>query len=352
MNAPWEKLWYPHSAEAPSRQLGWGPLTLAEVLFGAGVAVRNGFYDRGLLRSERVAGPRIISVGNITVGGAGKTPAVIYLAGLLSMEKRKVAVLSRGYGRSSNDEVLVTPLTPFSQAGDEPVLIARRCPSATVLVGSNRVALAKRARDQYGAEVVLLDDGMQYRQLARDLDIAVVDEAVGFGNGRLLPRGPLREPIKALRRASLLWLRSADRAIRGLPSLPLPYVRASYAPAGLLSPSLEPRPVTSLQGRAVFALAGIARPSAFLHTLRQLGMEVVGSRFFQDHHRFRPLELDQVLREAKALGTEVVATTEKDQVRLPPGFPVWTVRMEVDILEGRDILADKLGLLQRRSPPG
>ena len=343
MNGRWERLWYPDPAEARSRSIGLGPLTVAELLFRAGAGLRNALYDRGVLRSERVAGPKIISVGNLTVGGAGKTPAVIHLAGLFSANQQKVVVLSRGYGRSSSEDVVATPLTPFSLAGDEPVLIARRCPTAVVLVGSNRVALAKRARDQYGAEVVLLDDGMQYRSLARDVDIAVVDEAVGFGNGRLLPRGPLREPLKALRRTNLIWLRSAEQPTFKLPTASLPRVRARYLPSDLLTPAFEPRPADFLLGRRVFALAGIARPSSFLQTLQQLGMEVVGARFFQDHHAFQPPEMDQILREAKALGTELV-TTEKDQVRLPRGFPAWTVRMEVDILEGRDILLQKLGL--------
>src|SRR5262249_45604722 len=200
-----ERLWYPDPAEARSTSVGLGPLRMAELLFRAGAGLRNALEDRGVLRSERVAGPKVISVGNLTVGGAGKTPAVIHLAGLFSGNGQRVAVLSRGYGRRSSHDVVVTPLTPFSMAGAEPLLIARPCPAAVVLVGSNRVALAKRARDEYGAEVILLDDGMQYRSLARDVDIAVIDEAVGLGNGRLLPRGPLREPPAALRRSSLLW---------------------------------------------------------------------------------------------------------------------------------------------------
>lgn len=347
VSARWERWWYPSSPETPWARIALAPLAVPSWVFRAGVGVRNALYDSGALASERVEGARIVSVGNLTVGGAGKTPAVICLAQLLASTGRKVAILSRGHGRSSAAEVRVqwNPPTPLSVSGDEPLLIARRCPEATVLVGANRARLAKRARAEDGAEVIILDDGMQYRRLARDIDIAVVDQSVGFGNGRMLPWGPLREPTHALRRASLLWLRSGEgcHALADFPAVPV--VRTRYFPGALLSPLFEQKNPTFLANRAVFAMAGIARPASFLRTLASLDMNVVGSRFFSDHHSFTQGELDHLLREARGLGAEHIVTTEKDQVRLPRGYPAWTVRLDVEILEGREMLLRKLGVL-------
>lgn len=339
-----ESLWYPPGPEGPLRQAALGPLLLASGGYRLAVAARGALYDRGLLKAHRVPGAQVISVGNLNVGGTGKTPAVIYLARRLARSGRKVAVLSRGYGRSGQATWHLDgqgSLPPASEAGDEPLLIALSCPGVPVLVGSDRAALAQRARDELGAEVLLLDDGMQHRRLARELDIVVVDARAGFGNGYLLPRGPLREPLAALRRAGLIWLRvDAGRAME-LGDTPVVEVR--YRVRELLDPAGSLKAPDALRGASVLALAGLARPSGFLRTLEELGAHVAEARLFPDHHPFRPGELDAVRSRSSAAGWPIV-TTEKDWVRLPPGFPAWVVRLDVEIVRGGELLAAKLGL--------
>jgi tetraacyldisaccharide 4'-kinase len=318
--------------------LSWG--------YGLGVRLRGALYDAHLLNAERVEGLRIISVGNVNVGGTGKTPAVLHLAESLVRAGRKVGILTRGYGRRAKEPLTFTGLDRLpsvEEAGDEPLLLARRCPQARVLVGADRRALARQARDEFGLDVVLLDDGFQHRRLARDEDIVVVDEAVGFGNGQLLPRGPLREPLSALHRATLFWVRAATSPAPPLPPLPGPQVRTRYQPTAWVDPAGALHPPEALSGVPVLALAGLARPGGFLRTLRQLGTDLRGSSLFPDHHRFTPGELRDVEASAARQGARVV-TTEKDAVRLPPGFAAWTVRLGVEVLEGEALLRRALGL--------
>jgi tetraacyldisaccharide 4'-kinase len=185
---------------------------------------------------------------------------------------------------------------------------------------------------------------MQHRQLARDVELVVVDERVGLGNGQLLPRGPLREPISALKRASLLWVRSAEAGgAKPLPKVDAPVVRARYRVKELVSPAGEVRDAYALRGRRVLALAGLARPASFLRTLQGLGVTVPATRFFGDHHAFTEAELEQVKAQADQSGLLVV-TTEKDWMRLPPSFPAWVVRLEVEVTTGADALLHALGL--------
>jgi tetraacyldisaccharide 4'-kinase len=270
----------------------------------------------------------------------------LYLAERLVRAGRRVGILTRGYGRRGREARVFTgagPLPSVEEAGDEPLLLARRCPEVHVLVGADRRVLARRARDELGLEVVLLDDGFQHRRLARDEDVVVVDEAVGFGNGRMLPRGPLREPLSALRRATLFWVRAAQTPGPTLPALPGPRVRARYQPTGWVDPSGRLHPARALEGQPVLALAGLARPGGFLRTLGELGVEVRGTALFGDHHRFTAGELREVAARAGSLGARVV-TTEKDGVRLPAGFEAWQVRLGVEVLEGESHLCRALGL--------
>ncbi|HEX5747655.1 MAG TPA: tetraacyldisaccharide 4'-kinase [Archangium sp.] len=341
-----ERVFYPEKPEPWSRRAALAPLEVLAWGYGAGVRLRGALYDAGVLKGERVEGLRVVSVGNLNVGGTGKTPAVLYLAELLVREGRRVGILTRGYGRSSKEPLSFTgagPLPSVEEAGDEPLLLARRCPEARVLVGADRRMLARRARDEFGLEVVLLDDGFQHRKLARDEDVVVVDEAVGFGNGRMLPRGPLREPLTGLRRATLFWVRAAAVPGPELPPLPAPCVRTRYRPTAWVDPAGALHPVEALSGQPVLALAGLARPGGFLRTLGELGADVRGTAFFPDHHHFSERELREVSSRAAGLGARVV-TTEKDRARLPGGFETWTVWLGVEVLEGESHLRRALGL--------
>ena len=341
-----ERVFYPRSAEGWSRRALLAPLEVAAWGYGAGVRLRGALYDTGLLGAERVEGLRVVSVGNLNVGGTGKTPAVLYLAELLVREGRRVGILTRGYGRGSKEPLTFTGkdrLPSVEEAGDEPLLLARRCPEARLLVGADRRRLARRARDEFKLEVVLLDDGFQHRKLARDEDVVVVDEAVSFGNGRMLPRGPLREPLSGLGRATLFWVRAATTPGPTLPALPAPQVRTRYRPTAWVDPGGAQHAPEALSGQPVLALAGLARPGGFLRTLGELGTEVRGTAFFPDHHRFSARELQEVGTRAAKLGARVV-TTEKDLVRLPGSFEAWTVRLGVEVLEGESHLRRALGL--------
>ncbi len=341
-----ERVFYPERPERWGQRALLAPLEVAAWGYGAGVRLRGALYDAGVLRGERVEGLRVISVGNLNVGGTGKTPAVLYLAELLVREGRRVGILTRGYGRGTKEPVTFTgkePLPPVEQAGDEPLLLARRCPEARLLVGADRRQLARRARDEFELEVVLLDDGFQHRKLARDEDVVVVDEAVGFGNGRMLPRGPLREPLSALGRATLFWVRAATTPGPELPLLGAPRVRTRYRPTAWVDPGGTAHSTETLSGQPVLALAGLARPGGFLRTLGELGTDVRGTAFFPDHHRFSARELQEVAARATSLGARVV-TTEKDLVRLPRDFEAWTVRLGVEVLEGESHLRRALGL--------
>jgi tetraacyldisaccharide 4'-kinase len=338
-----DTLWYGDSAPA-DRPLARGALRVASVGFGAGVRVRNALYERGLLGAARISGARVVSVGNLNVGGAGKTPSVIFLAEWAKACGKKVAVLSRGYGRGSADVRIVRgdALSSASEVGDEPRLIAARLKDVPVLVGPDRAVLAARAQTELGADFILLDDGMQHRRLARDVDIVVVDAEAGFGNGRVLPYGPLREPLEALERAHLIWLRESD----GARPLPLPeekVVRTRHAATQLVKPGAAPVAATELSGQPVVAFAGIARPDGFFRAVKATGAEVKAERAYADHHTFTAGELHELRSLAMQHGAQLV-TTEKDQQRLPDDLTAYVLRVEVRITAGLDRLAGALGL--------
>jgi len=302
------------------------PLWSASLLPLSAVYRAGAFAHRMTARPERVDAP-VISVGNLTVGGAGKTPVTLELARRLSALGRKPAILSRGYGRRSREPLEVSAGTPLEEAGDEPLLLARR--GCRVFVGPSRVVLARLAL-KGGADVLLLDDGLQHHGLARDLDVIVADASNPLGNGRLLPAGPLREPVSALKRVArgLLWLTWCDQPrdprTAALPAFPR--VESAY----------QAQP--DLRGQRVFLFAGIARPERFAATARALGAEIAGARWFPDHHRFTGQELAQV-RSAGALPV----TTEKDLARIAQPEGIVAVRLEMRILRGEEALQSALG---------
>jgi len=237
-----------------------------------------------------------------------------------------------------SDDVRVEgpPWPAPERCGDEPLMLARSFPAVTVWVGTDRFRLAGLAA-RCGAAVALLDDGFQHWRLARDADLVVVDEAVGLGNGHLLPRGPLREPSWALGRATLLWVRAAETPAAVPWPERVPRIRARHGPRDLVAPGGEVHPPDALRGRRVVGFAGIGRPSAFRRTLEGLGAEVVGFGGFADHHRFAEDELRELERQASAAGAWLV-TTEKDAVRCPDGVPVHVLRLGVEVLEGEEHL--------------
>jgi tetraacyldisaccharide 4'-kinase len=314
------------------------PLSLAALCYRAGSTLA-----RRRIRPVRAGAP-VISVGNLVVGGAGKTPVALELAQRLLRRGKQPAVLTRGYGRRARAPLEVSEHTPAVLAGDEPLLLKRRCPRLRVLVGPRRAVLAAQAVAR-GADVLLLDDGLQHHELERDLDVVVMDASNPLGNGRLLPRGPLREPVESLRRVrrGLLWLTRCDLA--RAPELPRPPL------AGPVESAFVPREAP-LTGKAVFAFAGVARPGSFEELVRAMGARVVGTRWFPDHHPYAARELQQLRREASLSGAEVLATTEKDLMRLPPAEltgppPIVAVPVDLRITRGEQALEAALDQVLR-----
>lgn len=299
-------------------------LGLLSLPYRAGVAARNRLYDLGLLRQAKLPCP-VIGVGNLTVGGTGKTPVVILLAGLLRERGYRPAVLSRGYGGGAGAPVSVVSdedhvRMGWREAGDEPVMIARAVPGIPVLTGARRRLTGQAAVAQFHADILILDDAFQHRPVSREMDIVLINGTAPFGNGRLLPGGPLREAITSLRRAHLIIRTGAE----GDPVEPLgeaasglPVFRGIHRPQGIV----EGRkghllPAASLAGEKVCAFAGIGRPDTFRRSLSALGAEVVSFRAFPDHHPYSGPEIGALRRLAAESGAARIITTEKDGVRL------------------------------------
>ncbi len=307
-------------------------------LYSVVVRCRREAYRRRLLPSVRLGAP-VVSVGNLTFGGTGKTPTVIALARDLVRHGRRPAVLTRGWGRATDAPmVAVAPderLHP-EVCGDEPLEIAFRLPGVPVVVDGDRVRGGAEAIRR-GADVLLLDDGFQHLRVARDVDLLLVDAGDPWGGGRLPPAGRLREPADGLRRADLVVVTKlapddgdrlaelVDEIHRLAPRMPV--LGARLAPTRVRTEAGW-RPVSELRGRRVVAFAGLGRPEGFLDSLRQAGAEPAACRWFPDHHDYAGGELSVVLAEADRLGA-VAVTTRKDAVKLSPAAPVWVLEVEM-----------------------
>lgn len=314
-------------------------------LYGRALDSRARLYRTGALGSERVACP-VVSVGNLTFGGTGKTPFVEFLARRFRFEGKRPAVVSRGYGRRSKGVVVVSdgggPLVGPDTGGDEPVAIARRVPGATVVVGERR-ADAARAALELGADLVILDDGYQHLALQRDVDILLLDAADPFGGGRLPPRGRLREPLSALARADVVVFTRTDRReppeeasdalARWNPRAPV--FTARIRPVGLCDEQGSPVAGSRLTSRRFIAVCGIANPSGFAASMTDLDLTPETLLAFPDHCRYGRRELEQIRRAADQTGSAWILTTEKDAVKLQGRtlLPVVSVRLEVEMGE-------------------
>ncbi len=307
-------------------------LTLLSFLYGAGVGFRIAVFKG---KSKRSLPGFVVSIGNLTVGGTGKTPATCMLAEWALGEGYNVAVLSRGYRGSHRSGVLVLSdgndiNAGPDKAGDEPFLLARRLRGASVIVAKDRYQAGLIASKNFGADFFILDDGFQHLALKRDLDILLLDAARPFGNGRLLPRGPLREPACNLKRADLVILTRAgqsrprddahdmiEETLKGEKVF-----KSDHVPEKVAFPFRntvhEPG---FLEGKRVVSFAGIARPETFRKTLMDLGAEIVFFRNFGDHHRFIPREIRELKDMKEQTGADYLITTEKDWVRLESVFP-------------------------------
>jgi tetraacyldisaccharide 4'-kinase len=302
-------------------------------IFGAGVAVRNALYDHGIFHVKKLAVP-VVSIGNISVGGSGKTPFVVALGQLLAERGIAFDVLSRGYGRTSTEIAVVDPQGSATQFGDEPLLIARKL-QVPVIVGADRYRAGLLAEQKFSSKLHLLDDGFQHRRLHRDFDIVLLpseDQA-----GSLLPPGRLREPITALKRADAVVLfDSQTQPMEG---------KHVWHGARLIE-----LPAT---GGKIIAFSGIARPRQFLEGLKSSKSEIVGALSFRDHHRYDQRDIDRLLALRKQTGADGFITTEKDLINLGPLAsqlsPLKTAGLRIELESAQQVVIEMIKTVEERS---
>jgi tetraacyldisaccharide 4'-kinase len=340
-------------------------LNLLSGVYGRATALRRAWYVRHPDRTRRLERP-VISIGNLVVGGSGKTPLVATLARLLASAGERPAVLSRGYGRldaadgvvvvSDGDRVLVPP----AQSGDEPAMLAQTLPGVPVLVSRERYLAGRLAERRFGCTLHLLDDGFQHVQLARDADLLVVS-AVDLGE-RLLPAGRLREPLVAARAADALLVPGTDgdveAVMRGTGVETAFRVTVRHHTPQLITddPQGIGEDLSHPPARPVVAVAGIARPERFFAALRALGWTIGRELVFRDHHWFTPRDMSRIEQAAFSAGANLIVTTEKDAARLSPSLvtapPAWAVLpLELAVEPGDQFaswLAGRLAAARRR----
>ena len=296
-------------------------LTPFSCLYSLFMKVREALYRAGILRSYAL--PKlVISVGNISVGGTGKTPMTILLARLLTAKGKRVAVLSRGYGGGGEGEARIVSdgtniLLPAGEAGDEPFLMATSVPGLIVVTGADRYRAGLEACERFQPDILLLDDGFQHLRLRRDLNILLLDHRRPFGNGRTLPAGLLREPRSAMRRADLIVYTRCGSAESLPPRADVPLCRSSHCLRGVAP--LGGGPVSDfsiLQGRRGVAFAGIADPESFFDSLRAEGLELAATVPLPDHCLFDREIIDSLRGILRKSGGDYLITTEKDAVKL------------------------------------
>lgn len=316
-------------------------LAVVSVFYGLAIRLRNGLYRRGVLKIRRVEVP-VISIGNLTTGGTGKTPLVIWTVRRLLDRGLRCAVLTRGYK------------TRPGTISDEPAILAKSCGGADIVVDPDRIRGAHKAIERFGAQVLVMDDGFQHRRLARDLDILAVDATCPFGFGKILPAGLLREPVSALRRADAVVITRYDQVsaeklneltekIRYYaPAIPIalaahinPFVKIHRGPE---------LPLDGIRERKILAFCGVGNPEAFFRRLDMHGFDVIVKRVFGDHYPYRERDVADILQHARLAGADLILTTQKDWVKTALFFekisPIELayLGLELDFTEGGDTI--------------
>ena len=303
------------------------------------VRLRNLGYRWGILRSH-AAGVPVISIGNITAGGTGKTPLVIWLCNYFQNKDIRCSILTRGYK------------TQAGEVSDEPALLAKSCEGTSVVINPNRLAGAHKAISVHQAQAIVMDDGFQHRKLWRDLDFIAVDATCPFGYGRVLPAGLLREPISGLARASAVVITRADQVSenelgtiqqqirRYAPTIPI--AKTAHKLSHAVSYPNQVIGLDELRSKKVYAFCGIGNPQAFFDSLKRNKIDLCSTQTFDDHHAYTAADLQQIYAEAAACGAAVILCTQKDWIKnalLTPaseGIVFAYLAMELDFLEGVD----------------
>jgi tetraacyldisaccharide 4'-kinase len=323
--------------------LARGVLRIAEVPYTVAVTVRNRRYDRGAAEVHNVDVP-IITVGNLTLGGTGKTPMVKWLAQRFQTAGWRVAIVSRGYGAADGKH------------NDEALELAQALPNVPHIQNRDRVAAAQQAIRDFKAQLILLDDGYQHRRLGRDLDIVLLDALEPFGFEHVFPRGTLREPLAGLGRAHVVCLSRADaisqlerEAIRERVAKVAPqavWCEAAHAASNLVNARGDSQPLDFLANRRVAAFCGIGNPAGFRHTLIAAGCEAAAWREFPDHHPYTDADQLELVAIAQNANADVIVCTQKDLVKLAQhelgGLPLWAVAIEMKFLRGQEALEQRL----------
>jgi len=368
---------YGHRADV----LRWFLLLLSQVYLAL-VRGRLALYESRFFR-PRTLGCLVISVGNLTVGGTGKTPVVEMLARALTEGGRKVAILSRGYKSVprpfflrlwdkifKKTAVFVPRVVSDGQsllldsrtAGDEPFMLANNLRGVVVLVDRDRVKCGQYAIEHFGADTLLLDDGFQYIRMKHGIEVALIDRQAPFGNEYLLPRGTLREPPGNLRRATHIFITKctgADNAdliarIRKY-NRTADIVECSHRPQHLRNfVTGETKPLEFLRDLEIGSICGIAMPESFEGALTGLGAKIALSKIYTDHHRYTAKEIENFIRRCERKGVSAIITTEKDAVRIPrilePEVPIYYLRVEIEILAGQESWQRFVDRLTTRRP--
>lgn len=327
------------------------------LLYGIFIQARNFAFEKnmGLVKQLPV---KVISVGNITVGGTGKTPLVEMLASYLNHDGYRVAILSRGYHRKKTKNVVTiisdgqSILTDAKQAGDEPHLLAKNLchVHVPVIVCRNRIKAGLVAIEQLGCNLLILDDGFQHRKMKRDLDIVVVDATNPWGNGGLLPAGPLREPLRNLSRSDAIILSHTGEAkeieklviqIVGLCKTPIWY--ANHKPTQWISlGNTKTQPLCFLEKKCVIAFCGIGNPDSFRRILKSIGVQIIDFFQFRDHHWYSTRELEKMFALAESRGAVALVTTEKDRMRIPVPcslkIPIYILKIKMELQDNQEAL--------------
>jgi tetraacyldisaccharide 4'-kinase len=344
-----ERLW---DGTGLAARVGRVLLAPAAGLYAAGVGVRNAAYGIGVLRS-RAAAARTVSIGNVRVGGTGKTPFTRWLANRIHERGIPVAILTRGYGGSAKEPHVVgdgTQVTSdVARAGDEAVMLARTS-RVPVVAGADRAAAAALAVETFASRLLLCDDAFQHRALRRDLDLVLVDAGERGGLWRLLPAGPLREPLGALKRAQVVLVREREEGA-GSPAPLGPHqrvLRVRFAPTALVQPvatGWEEIGLAALAGQRVLAVSAVARPAPLYRTLRDWEAELVHVLEYPDHHPYDARDWHAIAAAAKDV--DLIVTTEKDLVKLE-AFPfargkLLALRLGVEVEDGEALVTQVIG---------
>jgi len=343
-------------------------LGIAAALYSIAIILRNFLYSKGVLKAHRAGAP-VICIGNITTGGTGKTPLVVWLCNLitkhstLKTQNYECAILTRGYKTRRASCVMRraknrrNTIYDIRNTIDEPAILAESCPRAKVVINPDRLAGAVEAVSKLGADVLIMDDGFQHRRLARDLDIVAIDATRPFGYGKILPAGLLREPVSGLKRADAVIITRADQVTAAeltrlekklrLINPNMIIAKSIHSPTCVKSADGRETATEELKGKKIFAFCGIGNPDAFFSTIKKPGCDLAGSEIYDDHYHYTDEDIKRIFKQAEHFKADMVLTTQKDWVSTQYAIrntkyeiPLSYLAIEIKFLAAEDKLRD------------